>query len=86
MLAGSESMQVFKNRLNEHLPEVAQMKQSCLRNKGFGMETKLFNTLSLPSPPENYCFVGMLHTFPRKSELLHTSLCVTNSHLTSNPV
>lgn len=52
MLAGSESIQVFKNRLNEHLSEVVQMKQSCLRNKGFGMETKLFNILSLPSTPK----------------------------------
>lgn len=86
MLAGSESIKVFKNRLNEHLSEVVQMKQSCLRNKGFGMETKLFNILSLPFPPKNYCFVGMLHIFPRKSELFRTSLCVTNSHLTSNPM
>lgn len=72
MLAGCESILVFKNRLNEHLSEVVQMKQSCLRNKGFGMETKLCNILPLPSPKK--CLVGMPHTFPRKSKLFPTDL------------
>lgn len=40
------------------------------------METKLLNILPLPSPQKNYCFVGMLHTFPRKSKLFPTSLSV----------
>lgn len=76
MLAGCGSIQVFKNRVNKHLSEVVQIKQSCLRNKGFGKETKLFNILPLPSPPKFYCFVGMPHTFPRKSKLFPTSLSV----------
>lgn len=84
MLAGCESIQVFKNRLNENLSEMVQMKQSCLRNNRFGMETKLFYVLPLPSPHKSYCFVGIPHTFPRESKLLHTSLSVLQSpHLTS---
>lgn len=77
MLAGCESIQVFKNRLNENLSEMVQMKQSCLRNKRFGMETKLFYVLPLPSPHKSYCFVGIPHTSKKIKTLTYESLSVT---------